>query len=504
MKSGVAICAGTLGVLFASACSDDETTKPFVDDPVPQGANVVVQWNNAALQAIRDTRPGPPMTARALAIVHTCMYDAWAAYDDRAIGTLWTDDLRQPEPERTQGRKSKAISYAAYRALSDLYPSEVPDLQALMRSLGYDPADDSRDLSTPAGIGNQCAAVVIASRHIDGSNQLGDLGGGRPYADYTGYSPVNPAIKVTEASTLAQIPNPGRWQPLTFTNQAGQEVTPGFIAPHWFNVEPFAMTSPSQFRPVPPAAPGSTAYLAQAQELIEISAGLTDEQKCIAEYWADGPSSELPPGHFNLFAQFISERDDHTLDQDVKLFFALTNAVMDAGIAVWEAKHYYDYCRPVTAIRYLFNGQTIRSWAGPGQNNAEIDGAAWKPYQPDYFPTPPFPEYPSGHSGFSAAAAEVLKRFTGSDAFGFSVRIPAGSLKAEPGIAPASDVTLNLATFSDAADQAGISRRYGGIHFEQGDLASRTMGRQCGAQAWAKAEAFWSGLASGRTEFATR
>jgi hypothetical protein len=87
---------------------------------------------------------------------------------------------------------------------------------------------------------------------------------------------------------------------------------------------------------------------------------LTEKQKCIAEYWADGPNSELPPGHWNLFAQVISERDKHDNDKDVRLFFALTNAVFDAGIATWECKRFYDYVRPISAVRYLFNSQTIK------------------------------------------------------------------------------------------------------------------------------------------------
>ena len=109
--------------------------------------------------------------------------------------------------------------------------------------------------------------------------------------------------------------------------------------------------------------------------------------------------------------------------------------------------------------------------------------------------TPPFPEYISGHSIFSSAAAEVLKRYTGSDAFGDSVTIPAGSSRVEPGLVPASNVTLSWPTFSAAADEAGVSRRYGGIHFVQGDLESRALGRKVGAQAYDLAQAYIAGTA---------
>jgi hypothetical protein len=463
------------------------------DPPVPSGANVVIQWNNVALQAIRDTKPGPPMTARALAVVHTAMYDAWAAYDKAASGTRFGSGLRRPEREMTPGRKSKAMSFAAYRTLVDLYPTEKAKFDAALSRMGYDPGDASTDRDTPQGIGNVAAAAVLAYRHVDGANQLGDLNpGAGAYADYTGYAPLNPPVAVTVPTPLAAMPYPGRWQPLTFVNQSGATVSPKFIAPHWKYVIPFALTRSDQFRPIPPLAWNSAESRTQIDEVIAAQVNLTDTQKCIAEYWADGPSSELPPGHFNLFGQFVSTRDHHSLDDDAKMFFALTNAIFDAGIATWEAKVAYDYWRPVTAIRYLYNGQTIQGWRGPGLGVSPIDGAAWKPFQPDWFPTPPFAEYTSGHSAFSAAGAEILKRFTGNDTFGGSVTIPAHSLKAEPS-SPAAAVTLTWTTFSAAADEAGISRIYGGIHFRDGDQRSRIMGRLCGAQAWEKAKAFWEG-----------
>jgi hypothetical protein len=122
-----------------------------------------------------------------------------------------------------------------------------------------------------------------------------------------------------------------------------------------------------------------------------------------------------------------------------------------------------------------------------------MDGREWIPYQPSTFPTPPFPECSSGHSTFSTAGAEILKLFTESDAFGNSVTFLAGTSKTEPGHTPAQPVTLTWNTFTDAANQAGISRRYGGIHFELGDLTGRATGRLAADQAWAKAESLWRG-----------
>jgi len=218
----------------------------------------------------------------------------------------------------------------------------------------------------------------------------------------------------------------------------------------------------------------------------------------IAEYWADGPHSELPPGHWDIFAQFVSRRDRHGAHQngveaDVKLFFALTNAIFDASICCWDNKRAFDSVRPITALRYLFHGQQVPAWAGPNQGARLIDGGDWFPYQPRTFPTPPFPGYSSGHSTFSAAGAEILKLFTRSERFGGSVSFLAGSSKVEPGAVPAQDLTLRWATFREAADQAGLSRRYGGIHFEQDDLDARIAGRLVARQVWARALRYFKG-----------
>jgi membrane-associated phospholipid phosphatase len=264
-------------------------------------------------------------------------------------------------------------------------------------------------------------------------------------------------------------------------------------------VTPFAMTSDDEFRSFVglfgPAQYGSSAFTQQARALITLSANLTDRQKMIAEYWANGPKSELPPGHWDLFAQFVSARDHHNVDDDAKMFFVLTSAIHDAGIAAWDAKRAFDSTRPVSAIPFLFQGQQIMAWGGPGRGTVQMDGSMWIPYQPCTFWTPPFPEFISGHSTFSAAGATVLALWTGSERFGSAVTFPPGSSVIEPGITPKRTVTLSWATFHDAANQAGISRRYGGIHFKAGDLAGRATGDLLGAQAFAKALTYFKGKA---------
>jgi hypothetical protein len=148
--------------------------------------NLAIRWNNAALQGIRDAKLVAPVVARALAIVYSCMYDAWSAYDERAVGTQLGGALRRPASERTLANKEQAIRYAAYRALLDVLPVGTGSVYIpLMKQLGYDPSDDSTDIETPTGIGNVACAAVLEYRHHDKSNQLGDLAQG-PYSEWTG------------------------------------------------------------------------------------------------------------------------------------------------------------------------------------------------------------------------------------------------------------------------------------------------------------------------------
>jgi hypothetical protein len=462
----------------------------------PNRQSVAIQWNSAALQGIRDAKLGAPVVARALAIVHTCMYDAWAAYDERAVGTQLGGALRRPASERTPANKEQAISYAAYRALVDVLPVDTNSVYIpLMKQLGYDPNDDSTDIETPTGNGNVACAAVLEFRHHDNSNQLGDLAQG-PYSDWTSYHPVNTPSPVPARAAPF---DPNHWQPLTYVNSTGDVMAQRFIGAQWCDVTPFALTSGDQYRWLMrrfgPATYGSKEYQEQAEELITFSAGLDDKQKMIAEYWSDGPDSEQPPGHWALFAQFVSQRDHHTLDDDVKMFFVLSNAIFDAGVAAWDTKRAFDSVRPVTAIPFLFRGKTIRAWGGPGKGTVEMDGSQWIPYQQATFPTPPFPEYVSGHSTYSAAAAHILELWTGSDHFGYSVTLPTGSSKIEPGSTPDRPVALHWETFTDAANEAGISRRYGGIHFRAADLAGRLLGRMVAFEVWQKAQSYFDGTA---------
>ena len=469
---------GALTLVFSIVVSASGGAVAADRDAVP------TQWNAALLDAISATGTGPTIASRALAVAHTCMFDAWAAYDGTARGTQFGAALRRPKAERTLANKRAAVSQAAYRAAVDLFPTQKAQFLALLKQLGYAPAPSEARLTVPAGIANIACGEVLAVRHEDGSNQTGDRGGAA-YSDYTGYTSYN---------TVDELRDPSRWQPLRVPTADGGSVVQTFTTPQWGRVKPFALHDFRAFHLHAPPRYGSAEYAKETQALVDYSAHLNDTSKAIAEYWANGPHSVTPPGQWNLFAEYVAHRDRMDLDRQVEMYFAMNNALMDAGIFAWWSKRKLDYVRPITAVHTLFAGKTIRAWGGFGMGTRSIPGTDWMPYQPPTVVTPPFPECVSGHSTFSAAAAEVLKDFTGSDRLGASVVVPAGSSLVEPGLVPKKDVTLVWPTFSAAADEAGLSRRYGGIHFPTGDMEGRRIGRLIGQQVWEKAHAYFAAV----------
>ena len=514
--------------------------RPIVaDEP---DISVVVQWNDAMLMAIRNGKPRPTVITRAMFMVHSAMYDAWSLYDTTAIPTVLDAQLRRPDYERTYANKAAAVSQAAYQMLVILFPEYEARSQAfatLLNNLGYQPVTEG-SAPTPAGVGYMAAAAILADRADDGSNV------GNNYADVASatypelYVPVNSADPNAANSIGKPDFNLARWEPLLVPtgailsanlipvadwNDTGSYTVQTFLTPHWGAVRPFAMNSGAQYRPPAPPLPGASepyvdglgqtmsqdeAFRQQVAEILALSGSLSDHEKAIAEYWMDGPHSETPPGHWNTLAHGISWRDHHTLDQDVKFYFALNAALFDAGIAAWDSKRAYDCVRPITAIRVLYAGQEVRAWGGPDQGTQLILGENWIPYQPMTFVTPPFAEYVSGHSTFSAAAAELFTLFTGSNQFYDGVTVIHDDLNGD-GVAdmlgqhimvagthqiensPAQPIVLRWNTFQEAADEAGMSRRYGGIHFQDGDLRGREMGRQIGQQTFLQAEQYWTG-----------
>jgi hypothetical protein len=508
-----------------NGCPEDPNKQPPCN-----GDDVIVLWNDQLLDTIRayPAQTGPTIAARALGVLHTATYDAWAAYDPTAKVTRPDGPAQQQATNNTLPNKKEAISYAAYRVLNDLFPpSSFPSVGAyqtpdvLLTSLGYipantTPASSTDSAATPAGVGNLAAKAVLDFRHADGSNQLGnDLKGtiGVPYSDTTGYKPANDWNKVND---------PWRWQPLCVLTATG--VTNGLppvrdpsatscpdttspstsdytlqkaLTPQWGNVTPFSTVLASQLPymvPGPPKNSDGTYSTTDIATALADTSNLSDASKAKAEYWADGPRSEFPPGHMAVFTQFLCRKFGNNLDSDTKLFFMLGNAMMDASIAAWWLKYKYDFVRPVTAIReyYKNNPDGITSWLGPNKGFGKVPSQQWMPYQQLTVVTPAFPEYVSGHSTFSAAGATLLSMANGGDTFGGSITIKAHSLKIESS-APATDVTLSWPTFTDATNEAGMSRRYGGIHFYSGDIHGRAVGRQVAQYVYSQAQNYIGG-----------
>jgi hypothetical protein len=479
-----------------------------------------------------------------------------------------------------------------------------------MESLCYRIGFTSTDGDSPAALGNRIARAVIEYGRNDGSLER------QRYVD-TMYRPVNDPMIVAEAGTVMRDPN--RWQPLALDKQIAQNGLPipgkvqRFIGSHWGQVTGFALPASSGGLPIDPGSPPrlgdpatDAAFKQAAIDVIRYSSHLdpadgtivdigpgarggnplgtndgdghdvnpvtgqpyapnlvlrSDFARVLAEFWADGPSSETPPGHWNTIANAVSDspgfalriggggRAVGRLEWDVKLYFALNGALHDAAVAAWGVKGYYDAVRPISMIRHMGGkGQStdpdgrayhpeglpvvpglvevitpessvpgerhehmadhvgeiaIRAWLGnpddPGSDHAGVGwirAVEWVPYQLPTFVTPAFAGYVSGHSTFSRTAAEVLAAFTGDPYFPegiFEWTLPAEGLSTEEG--PTRDLTLQWATYFDAADDAGISRLFMGIHIAPDDVQGRIMGSTCGLGAWGLALGYFDGSA---------
>lgn len=502
------ICASGIAAPPTAVAADDHADWIRHAEPNPN-PSVAYQWLEIMLEASARSvdRVGarPTIISREMAIVVTSMFDAWAAYDDQAVGTRLGDKLRRPPNERTLLNKETAVAYAAFRALLFVYPEDKAWIEEQMIAKKLDPAITTLDTATPEGIGNTAAKAVIDFRAHDGSNQLGDEIGskGKPYSDYTFYESRNPDPQV--------IIDPDRWQPIVFSDGKGGTITPGFLTPHWYRVKPFALERSDMFRPQGPPKVGSEQLKKDVDECIRFNANLSLENKAVVEFMRDGPRSTGQSGHWLRFAQDVSRRDKYDLDQDVRLFFCVGNTAFDAFIACWEAKRFYDSSRPWTLIRHYYKGQKIMGYLGPCKGVGEIAAEQWHPYSPETFITPPFPGYPSGHSTVSAACAKMLEKFTGSDRFECLEVRRAGALTEEncdsgrlqmvngliPKVKEGEEViTLPLPTFTATADLAGISRVMGGYHIQADNIDALALGRKLTDHCWPKYQSYFGGNAN--------
>ena len=203
------------GLTLAALTGQAADARPLHAEVPPLGSQTLAyRWLDIAQEAtareVDRHSPRPTVVSRTLAIWATAMYDAWAAYDEKAVGSRLGGNLRRPSRERTRANKERAISYASYHALLYVYPDDKAFLDERMKAVGFDPSVVSTDRRRPEGVGVLAARAVIEYRRHDGANQHGDEAGsdGVPYSDYTYYQPVNPVDKIVD---------PDRWQPITFT-----------------------------------------------------------------------------------------------------------------------------------------------------------------------------------------------------------------------------------------------------------------------------------------------
>ncbi len=475
-------CVATLLILviYLQSCNISGTSTESSMTPAGEN-NLAYKWGKVAMECTaNDTErfnPRPTVTSRFLALTWTAVFDAWSRYDDAATPLYLSSVDRRPGEERTLKNKEIAISYAAYRAMREYYFSDSLLLREKMISFGLDPDDHSLDPRSPVGIGNLAAKAVIEGRLNDGSNQSGEMPGsdGTSYSDYTHYTPVNNADELRDLS---------RWQPKYFSDGKGGKFAPGCLTPHWWKVTPLALDSPAQFRPPPPPAIGSSQLRLEVKEVVDLQSNLTDEQKALVEFMRDGPKSVQQAGHWFIFAQEVSARDNHTLDEDVKMYFLVEAAAMDAFIACWDAKMYYDFARPYSLVHDYYQQEAIRAWGGPEKGMVTMPGNEWRPYSPETFLCPPFPAYVSGHSAVSGACAETLRLFTGDDHFGYEVQLVPGALTEPDNLG--DTVTLVFPTFTETANVAGMSRVLGGYHIQSDNLEGLAMGRKVAGAVWRK------------------
>jgi hypothetical protein len=378
-------------------------------------ANAVLEWNAALLDAIRAETSPPPLAARNLAIVHIAIHDAVNTGHLQKSGYLSSEKSDAPLDARL------LVIGAAHEACKRLYPSQ----RALFEKLR------AKQIATEVPFSNQKAlewassvAQAVVERRINDGAQA--------------------------SSHYFPSEEPGAWRR-----------TPPYFrppeAPHWAKVQTFALTNAAQFRPAPPPGLTSEEWARELRTVRELggkeSSARTSEQAVIAHFWSDFSYTVTPPGHWNQIAAQTVASAQISLIESARLFALLNAALADSAVACWDAKYAYNFWRPVTAIQ-----------------QADRDGNPGTEAHKDWTPllsTPPFPEFVSGHSTFSGAAAEILTRFHGTDKMTF--RVGCDSL---PG------VYRSFNGFSEAAAEIGMSRIYGGIHYPCSNAAGLELGRK--------------------------
>lgn len=392
----------------------------------PVQADVVLDWSARTLAAIRVDRTAPPKAARALAMVQIGVFDAINAISG-------THEPFLPDGFTARGDESPEIAAicAAHDVLVALFPAQSATFDGAFESdLNFLSSEESvggkqSKIDASVAIGQKVALAVLTARSDDGS-----------------------AASVTYVSGV----EPGDWQPTP-------PAFAGAVLPQWPSVTPFCVPDMVSIRRPGPPSLTSAEFTTTFNETkllgAKNSTARTAEQTQIALFWVDGPGTATPPGHWFQIARDLAVQRGNTLEENARLFALLGMAVCDAGICAWDNKYAYNDWRPITAIRA----------ADTDGNPDTVADPAWEPL----IPTPAFPSYVSGHSTFSGAASKILALFYGSDEIEFTT-----TSDDVPGVAR----TYNR--FSQAANEAGRSRIYGGIHWEYDNQDGLAAGRELG------------------------
>ena len=485
--------------------------------------NHSIKLDNLHLSVVKSTFGfiSPPMVSRALAMVNGASYNALSVYIPNTNPIFEEcSHLKDIHVYGTTCSNKKNIEYAMLIAVKKMvnviYETETSELNDFNNAI--QPLIDGYigDYSHASNIGHASFRCVLDRFEHDGANQLGDEPGTTNqeiYSDYTNYYPVNPPqdqIGITNCSRLVSL---NHWQQIRIPLPMGGSKIRNFLSPHMGRVKTYALINAYEVMPPPPPQLYTNTHqkqLDEAAEVLKYSRELTEREKVIAEYWADGPSTKQPPGHWKDLTNVMAVKHQLDLVKTTKLSLLQSLALLDAAIASWAAKREYDFARPLAQLQCLYKDQQIKAWKGPYMGTGMINGSTWKPYQNQYFVTPPFAEYVSGHSTFSRASAVVLRKFLGTDKMQLSHTVKAGESYFEPkitvgnpgyiagvtdipntgpetvGYVPATDVTLYWETFTEASAESGISRLYGGIHFKSGNIEGLKMGDKIGEKVYNK------------------
>ena len=406
--------------------------------------DVILDWNASALNVVREwttvsndpyegriVTSQPPMVARNLAMIHTAMYDALNAIEPTHKPYL----TGLPTPAVGASPVAAAAS-AAHQVASTLYkePDELAVWQATLDEV-LNTIPDGEAKSLGIAFGKAVGTAMLTSRTADGAR-----------------------------TTVTHTPGnePGDW------NRTFPDFLPPLL-PQWPQVKPFALATANQFRPEPPPVLTGTAYAVAVDEVMRLgsfgSPTRTLDQRNIALFWADGGGTFTPPGHWNQIAADASLDQARSLSDNARLFAMLNIALADAGIASWDAKYEYDLWRPIDAIR-----------------RGDIDGNGSTVADPTWIPllkTPPFSAYTSGHSTFSGAASTVLNAFFGNN-LAFTSRADGHNGPSQRPLDASVVTSRTFTNFDQAAEEAGLSRIYGGIHFSFDNIVGLESGRLIG------------------------